>query len=97
MRQKSHSDSGLGQHHFSTLDTDMEQENPWELKTLTEAQEVIEELFEDHKNLTSFLANHDPEKFFREDKERRMLRHRAIEAMIMLKYRLPQHTIEETE
>ena len=75
----------------------MEQESPWKLQTLTEAQQVIEELLEDHKNLTSFLADHDPEKYFREDRKRAMLRYRAIDAMIMLKYRLPQHTIEVTQ
>ena len=97
MRQKSHSDSGLGQHHFSTLDTDMEQKIQLKLQTLIDAQQVLKELLEDQKRLTSFLYDYDLERYIDEDKNRRMLRDRAIEAMVMLKYIFPQYIIEETK
>ena len=64
----------------------MEQKIQLKLQTLIDAQQVLKELLEDHLNLTSFLYDYDLEKYIDEDKNRRMLRDRAIEAMVMLKY-----------
>ena len=75
----------------------MEQKVQLKLQTLIDAQQVLKELLEDHLNLTSFLYDYDLEKYIDEDKNRRMLRDRAIEAMVMLKYGLLHHTIEVTK
>ena len=75
----------------------MEQKIQLKLQTLIDAQQVLKELLEDHLNLTSFLYDYDLEKYIDEDKNRRMLRDRAIEAMVMLKYGLLHHTIEVTK
>ena len=75
----------------------MEQKIQLKLQTLIDAQQVLKELLEDQKRLTSFLYDYDLEKYMNEDKNRRMLRDRAIEAMVMLKYSLLHHTIEVTQ
>jgi hypothetical protein len=74
----------------------MEQKIPLKLQTLIDAQQVIKELLDDHLDLTSFLYDYDLEKYIDEDKKRRMLRDRAIEAMVFLKHSLLHHTIEVT-
>ena len=68
----------------------MEQKIQLKLQTLIDVQQALNELLKDHLDLTSFLYDYDLEKYIDEDKNRRMLRDRAIEAMVMLKYGLLQ-------